>query len=479
MTLLRRGIKRLSALFCAALLLLHLGAYPLRARATAGALAAVRAAVTVSAFLMACGIYPYVSEDGQSFGEWGAQSLSDLWGQYVNSFEGGQLPSGGTVETFNQIKSFVVGNTLAIASGTWETLRGFASWIVQKFKVQDNQTGVELSSLPDNISYVPFIPAENILPKSSLLQTSQNIFFGIRGGDTSLPRVKVCRGYAEKGWQYANLVFGVVSDNSYPGAVVEYRTRRNDYGNVIDPDNAELSTNWGSLRYRNSDYPSVVYFALGGQAPDEALSFGAVPSFDTVADTMAFLGGQSAEGTSAVTVDTTTVAPLEPLPADTPYGGLAVSGVGVSPTATAVKDVIETGVTDREKPVVRPVEVEVGAGTEVDGETGEVTENPVVITPGDVVLPASDYQVPGLSGVFPFSLPWDIYRIYSALNAEPVRPEWDVTVYIPVLDIQVPMHIGFPEDVAPAVDNFMSLARKLILIFLCVLTLVGVRNLIR
>lgn len=497
MILLRRGIKRLFALLCAALLILNLALYPFRARATAGALAAVGAAATVSAFLMACGIYPYVTEEGKSFGEWGAESLYDLWTQYVDSFEGGNLPSGGTAETFNQIKSFVVGNTLAIASGTWEMLRGFASWIVSKFALEDNLNSVQLGqsySGKERLTYFSEYPSkDDLLESGTLLGKRAHITNFSQPESDDVEESIIAGSYVHP---YTYSAFCYLTDYTVrPYAIVEISSSEYDsipkdtaVENVvraIGKGSPSKVTMWkNTFTSADDTYYYLSVSITGSYYLDRSTAIASgshyylpelnLPVYDTFDDFVrAVLGLVGTTDFAGIFADTTTVSPLEALPADTPWGGLSVQGTS-NPAGT-----VEQGVIDREKPVVRPVEIEIGAGTDVDSETGEVTENLVVITPGDVVLPASDYQVPGLSSVFPFSLPWDIYRIYSALNTEPVRPEWDVTIYVPILEIQVPMHIGFPEDVAPAVDNFMSLARELILVLLCVLTLIGVRNLIR
>lgn len=433
--------KRVLAFLCAALLIFNLALYPLRARATAGVLVAAGAAITVSAFLMACGIYPYV-EDGQSFGEWGAESLYDLWGQYVSSFEDGQLPSGGTVETFNQIKSFVVGNTLAIASGTWEMLRGFASWIVEKFKVQDNQTGVQLGVTITGRYEVPIISSASI---SDLRNQGVYIF---KQGTTKYNLGSLDSGY------YMAYVYVSGSTSVYALRVF---TRNTSNVNVVYL--ANLSNSYVDDVTIVRDYGKDYSY---GQVSTSAMSTYVLdlPIYDTNDEAVAAIFG--AEATfSGILADTTTITPLEPLPADTPWGGLSV---GTSnPVGT-----VEQGVTDRTKPVVRPVEVEIGSGTDVDSETGEITENPVVITPEDVVPTVAALSPPAsfLSALqtavmtkFPFCLPFDLFKILQAFYVTPEAPVFSLSFHDPFSnsDFSITVDLSPWDEVAAVVRNFEAM----------------------
>ena len=447
--------KRVSAFLCAALLILNLALYPLRACAMAGALTAVGAAVTVSAFLMACGIYPYVSDEGQSFGEWGAQSLYDLWGQYVDSFEGGQLPSGGTVETFNQIKSFVVGGTLAIASGTWEMLRGFASWIVEKFKIQDNQTAAQLgeftSGFPELYNNSGSFPtAQFMLQNGTYVGLAGSVPWYLMAnkttGATCAMNVSPWGGY-----QLYVLTKQATSGNTHP-----YLMKGNAVQTVTE---ALEKKTW---TYGGNTYTYYITELTRWQGFSDI----SIPAFDSFGSLLkAYFGiDDSLTSFAGVHADTTTVAPLEPLTADTPWGGLSVPVQdALNPAGT-----VEQAVTDREKPVVRPVEVEIQQGTDVDTETGEITENPVVVSPEDVVPTVAALSPPAsfisalqttMTTKFPFCLPFDLFKILQAFYVAPEAPVFSLSFHDPFSnsDFSIRVDLSPWDEVAAVVRNFEAM----------------------
>lgn len=458
-----RFLKRVSAFLCAALLILNLALYPLRARAMAGALTAVGAAVTVSAFLMACGIYPYVSDEGQSFGEWGAQSLYDLWSQYVETLEA--PPNGGTTqEAFNNIKSFVVGGTLAIASGTWETLRGFASWIVSHFSLTDNQTGVQLGVVSGAGLAVPFVSASydfsggagyDFIAENGVYACNHSVFLLAFSGFSGASAFYV----RESGGIYLMLL-----SLSNPSSSVKacYLDRNNKY--TISMSSTLKQVTVDGLTYDVYGYGSYLIQVVAGSVPDGQIVY------DTKLQALrAFLGlGGSQETFSGVTADTTKVSALPALPADMPWGGLSVPEAGAVPTADALQDVIETGVVDRQKPVVRPVEVEIGTGTEVDSETGEITENPVVITPEDVVPTVAALSPPAsflqtlqttMTTKFPFCLPFDLFKILQAFYVAPEAPVFSLSFHDPFSngDFSITVDLSPWDEVAAVVRNFEAM----------------------
>ena len=178
-----------------------------------------------------------------------------------------------------------------------------------------------------------------------------------------------------------------------------------------------------------------------------------------------------------ITVTTTTISVPESLPTGTDWGGLTIGGAGDFSLPTlgeVVKDVIQS-VTDGDRPLIGRVPVTISPDIVIN-EKGELARKEVTVE--NIPLVASNYML-DVTSKFPFSLPWDIYRVLNVLNATPTRPEWDVNVYVPILDVHVPFHIGIPDEVSEDVDAFMSLWRGFLLILMCVGTLIFIRNLIR
>lgn len=479
-----RGVfKRLCALALALVLLV--GAATVPARATAGVLATVAGAAVVSAWLMACGIYPYVTQDGQSFGEWGAGELRDLWNSYIDSFVDGQAPSGATKETFDKISGFVTGKTIAIAKGAWSGLRAFTNWIINKFSVTDNQTGVQLSSyslpgidgvyrmrqLPTGISSVA--KEDVVLYGSASVQHSNGYAWYL------------CAGSGYDIYTFCNVSGSTIVEtniSTYAGALyyaVSYNASTGVYDNssfrsvriashYSFVDGIYTYSGYRTLTNYSSSSWSVGYpQSVSGNFNDIAKPY----SKRVITDT-----GQEVVS-SAVIADTTTVSVPAELPETATYGGLTIPDA-ISGTAPAITDVIEQGVTEREKPIVRPTVVEIAEGIEVDAETGEIiSDKPVVVDESSIPLEVAAYQAPlsGLSSLFPFSIPWDIVRIFQALDAEPRFPlqDFSLTLDVPWLWGDAPPTVSFSLDSFPAkvqqtMDDVAAIVRAFLLIIACI-----------
>ena len=115
-------------------------------------------------------------------------------------------------------------------------------------------------------------------------------------------------------------------------------------------------------------------------------------------------------------------------------------------TPEKVEQIIQQGVMLREKPVVRPVEVTVATGTDVDTETGAVTGEDTGVTIDvdtleEQYIPAvSELSVPQafldsiavtMQSKFPFCLPFDAMRILQAFAKEPETPVFSLSVHDP------------------------------------------------
>lgn len=419
----RKLRKTVDRLFCGVLAALVLFAsVTAPARAAAGTLAAIAGATVVASFLMASGIYPFVTEDGQSFGEWGAGQLRDLWNSYIDSFSGGQTPSGGTKETFDKISGFITGKTIAIASAFWTELRAFANWIVSEFSVTDNQTGVELVLSPVG----DFLPNFN---GSSASITPEEVFsvsfpvFSFNAGTwgygfltCNFPhKTLFCLVRSSPNASYVAYAFTASEPSSTSQAYVFRSVLQ------LNQQTGYLQSSPWSFSYRRN---YIYYTPSMGSYGDTLIAD--VPVFSTLDDALSYAEIVLLdEFPSGVTVDTTKVSVPDELPETATHGGLTIPD-SLAPTAPAIEAVIEQGVTDRTQPAVIPTVVEIPADVEITDD-GTITENPVVVIPemalpsvADLSLPAS--VIASFKTKFPFCLPWDVMAFFQPLSVTPQAP---------------------------------------------------------
>lgn len=476
MTRFKRGSRRFSAGLCALLMVASLVAFPLRARAMSVALEAAGLALTVTAFLNLAGIYPFDTES--SFGDWSEGGLADLIQQYNDT---------APVIPINEetIHSYLYYGTAILTHNAYQALRMFVSWIKDTFSLADNQEAVEIGSLELNSEYLPYssVAGTNI---SILLQYGKKIGETVSGDDflAYTRRDDSCILPMQYIDESGDLCVILVSP--FKNAVVVW-----GFSSGASISNGQLSDfAWSNP---NPAEFSTLYFQglfnVRGLLHSVIPDIPALTQFDVYNIYQTYYGYSSSDAFFGVVADIATVSVPPELPVETEYIGLSVTpgtveGVGEI-TPYAVERIIQQGVTDRERPVVTPVEVEVATGTDIDTDTGVITQNPVVVeVPDSVAIQGAveiapptinsdphSWEIPDLNTVFPFSIPWDIFNIYSALNAEPVRPSFSASILIPVLNVQVPFEIAVPDSLSEQVDAFAALFRKLLLVVLCVGTL--------
>lgn len=461
--------RRVSAF---ALSFLLLSASVLPASASSGQLQTVGWAETVSSFLMASGIYPFESDEETGYQEWSVSSLKALWDEFLDD-------TSQVAYDIVDLTGSLVKGIIAIASGRWSVLREFATWIVSKYSVTDNQSGVELGEMlyyflpvPSNAYYGP---SGTAITQDSYSWNSSNglhVFTDANGNigrysvDYNTQKAVVFASPSTESDGSVSYLLVVVSPSG--GRMIStlplYGTTQTTV--IIQGVFSGLQSPYDTLyfaRYTNHIYVSSSA-VLAPNIPVVNFSDGLSKAFDY------FNTGSDGSFFQGVTANTTTVSIPDALPEGEDFGGLVVAGAGANVTLEQLQTIIQTAVTESLQPLVTPVGVVVAPSVDLT-PGGEIVETPVEITPGDIPLQSSDYSVPNLTSVFPFSIPWDIMSIYSALNAEPVRPSFDANVYIPVLDTHVPFHIGVTDETADAVDNAMALWRNMLLILLCVGTL--------
>lgn len=416
-------LKRGSALLAALLLIFHLVTYPVRAASVI--LPAAGLALTVTAFLNLAGIYPFDTES--SFGDWSEGGLADLIQRYNDTNPAIQLNG----ETLH---AYLYGGTAILTHNTYVALRNFVQWLKDTFSLTDNQEGVEIGSASlQKIVY----GAKNVVPEGALHASYYGYDYFVWGTEDGVyPFVSpVSAGSAT----YRIWALRISPRPSYDSGLYWSRVDLPISGSIL------LNFN-SSASFVSDDY--VV------SCSNLSFSFSQVsdfPVFESYLDAIASLDA----GAVGVTADTSTVSVPPELPAEQEYIGLAISPGTVSGADTpatamtpqAVERIIQQGVTERERPVVTTTEVEIAPGVDVDGTTGAVTENPVVITPDtaieEIVPSVSELTAPQtfldslattMQTKFPFCLPFDIMRLASAFRAEPVAPVIALTFHDPFTD---------------------------------------------
>lgn len=448
--------KRVSAFLCVVVLILDLALFPIRARAAGvGALAAVAGVTVLSAYLMASGVYPYIPEAGQSLTEWttdNLQSLLDKYNAYLISVgKSYQIVLNGATPT---VKGYLTQGVIMIANDVWAKLREFVTWLQSEYALTDNQTGVELGTVA-TMGVLPVLTsftAADIIANGSFVayRTDWNSAPMYAATNTNGIYIGNVGGY---------MYVGGLADNAQTGNVYTVVRRYQSSGsNSVSVQSVNAGSN-SAVSYKGYSLHVVHYewSSYNDYANSE------VPVYASLSDYYDVIVGATDSG--KLEVDTATVSPPAALPADTPWGGLAVEGAGAAMSPAAVEDVIGSAITDRAKPVVRPVEVEIQQGTEVDAETGEVAENPVVITQDDVIPAVSELIMPGsvidtiVSGMqtkFPFCLPFDIMRIAQAFVVPPSAPVISLTFHDPFSDSDYTISVDLsPWDEVAAVVRML------------------------
>lgn len=455
-------LKRFLSIICAFAIVAHIAVYPTRSRAVelaaGAALTAVGFTTCVLAFLNAAKIYPYNTSTG-TYEEWEESSLEGLISDYNSSPSGLSSPING-----NTIRGYIAAGTICIVHNSWTILRQFASWIVSEFGLSDNQSSVSLGSGGRFLAVVPEISISALAAGGIIIGTIDGASaYGGALMDGVLVVVKVSSSrksltfYSSSAPPASSVYAGILPsiDSTYI---------------ISSTSNSPSSYSYnGKVFYVSSASVLSGSFASSGAGIlvlDNSISQGA----ERQAIYEAFYG-ESAE--DSITVDTGEISIPEELPEDKGWGGLAVAGAlaGIAGGLAEILKILQKGVGDRVKPAVTPVDVSIAEGTEVVDETGEVIQD-VVITPDFVDFSPETFQIPDLTGVFPFSIPWDIIRIYQAFDSEPRRPEWHADL-IPADTLypgQPAFHvdIALPAQLSERFDEVAAMVRAFMLVIACI-----------
>lgn len=446
--------KRILALCLASVILANAIICPPRAKAVSlagAALTAVGFTACVLAFLNASHVYPYNAGSG-TYEQWEEDSLQGLITDYNSDTSNAAYPLTG--ET---VRGYVTGGTICLLHNSWTVLRNFALWIVSKFGLTDNQTGVQLGVASTYLPYFASAPTAGQLRADGLYLTYDDysytqIWVGGAVSDASAYMVGT-------GPQYQ-----ITYVSATQGSAVYYTNQGRLDSDIVGP-----LTLTGTYLLSGATY----YYTQSTRITDRGVGFfSAVPIVATLADAIADYASYTAN-VAGMTVDTGAVSIPDELPEDKDWGGLAVAGglAGIAGGLAAILDILRQGVGDRTQPAVTPVDVTIAEGTEVVDETGEVIQD-VVIGPEFIDFSPGEFEMPDLTGVFPFSIPWDLVRIFSALDAPPQRPEYHADL-IPAGTLypgQPAFHVDIvlPESLGDRFDNVAFMIRMFLLVITCI-----------
>lgn len=435
--------KRIPVVIVSLVLLLHFAVYPVARARAAAVLPAVGAAITVAAFLNAFGIFPYNAGD-TTFGEWGAQNLADLWEQYV-------VDTGIQTTAFNAIKAFVIGNVLAYPKVTWQSLREFVQWIVDKFSVTDNQSGIILGS-SDSLYKMPFNTAVAVAGYGNTLH---RLFVTVNSASDDVYGAWI---YSEPAFRF--FLFSTSSFSASFFSDVSY------FDGVYNGINYKYAYSSGSGSVVSVTHDSSLASSVR-LVPLDIPIFDSSYTFEDVVSV--FLS--SISDSPVVVADTSTVSVPGELNPDSVFAGLRVSGLPAQTTIDAVEDAIEQGVQVRAQPVVELTEVELGEGTVVDTETGAITQNPGAVIEGEIAetVPGVDAFTPPQSFIdtminavrtkFPFCIPFQIFEIIEAFVVPPSAPVISLTFHDPFTDADYAVSVDLSpwDEVAAVVRQFETM----------------------
>lgn len=448
--------------------------------ATRAALPALGWRDTVAAWLMTSGIYPTMTEDDPSFGGWADDRVVSLWNEFVD-FVGDSTQA--TLEDLHNISSYLVDGVMTISKGKWGQLRSFTQFLRDKYALRDNQEGVQIGRIDD----VVLIPSYSVAPTAQQLQDS-GIVLASNFSDSS--RVLYALMYPPVTGFTGTIVSVRDASGSYSNYYVLFEDQygSNDYAvyyvSNTNGSFGSVSRGWNKNRYYDNAGNILFRYCRMGQHYQNLVGTGDftdVPKFENEESAFIYFLDLINNGNpfSGITANTTVVNTPAALPETSDYGGIRIAGTGEAVTVEALQELIQEAVIEGLQPIISVVGVDLAPDININPDNGDITQDPIEITPDNIPMTQSDYMIPQLHTRFPFSIPWDVFNVLNALNAEPQRPYWDVSLTLPGLfgeDIQIPFTIGVKDDspVAVPMDRTAAVIRAFVLVLLCVGTLLVV-----
>lgn len=420
---------------------------------------------TVAAWLMASGIYPTMTEDDTSFGGWADDRVVSIWSEFVD-YVGDSTQA--TLEDLYNISSYLVDGVMTISKGRWGQLRNFTQFLRDKYALQDNQEGVKIQ-----LNQISGAKLPTLDDNATAVQVKEAGWKADRQGSAFWYYAHVgtadtyCFFYGNKTRPYR--FFFSLSANQ-----VELATYNGD--GLVRESLSQTYTYGNYTLYAN--YHSIVNAGSYIDGETTGLFFENIMDGLEYYESKGVFDGATISDDSLI-VDTTIVNTPAALPAESDYGGIRIAGTGEAVTVEALQELIQEAVIEGLQPIINVVGVDLAPDININPDNGDITQDPIEITPDNIPMTQSDYMIPQLHTRFPFSIPWDVFNVLNALNAEPQRPYWDVSLTLPGLfgeDVQIPFTIGVKDDspVAAPMDRTAAVIRAFVFVLLCVGTLLAV-----
>ena len=356
----------------------------------AGVVGTVVGSCVIAAFLSACGIH---------IGNSSGQSLGDVLAPYIQDFmEDHANQDMYDITDVTASISSAYKSTIMIAADTWVKLCVFADWLVDKFGIVDNETGGVLTLAGEGIVYwEPYATDHDNWPSKSTINST-----GFFVGKTDYGDMRVIA-------RYSGLF--VARGGNY----LVFMSERSDNGFFFSRVNETGRGSWSANKNQsNGIYYTDGYFDMKSFSSD-------LPVYPSVQAAVAdFVNISGSDGVSLDYSSSSISVPAE-LAQDVDYAGIAIPGIGELSTAAEVTAAIESAVAT-------------GTMADVQAQVISVTE-----TMTDTLVIAEDIDSMGLPALgaaltsrFPFSIPWDIHRIFSVFNVPMKTPRFEVDFFAPI-----------------------------------------------
>lgn len=392
----RCRLRRVSAFVIAIIMCSQLSA---RAIVPAIAVAGVAAPAVISAFLAACGIYLYdKGQEGSADGTYG--KVVELWGEFRDWYTQ-QFPS--SPEPPTDFNGFVTLGGIYLSAKVFDLLSQFARWIKDKYSLGDNDDvnmgeGIGNYLIYGTSTYVGVTVDGNDVYITRLTDDTISLQFGV--------------------WLDGSRTFFCFAsaDGSVTPVGLEITVGNNGFG--VSTQRRQYVYELLLLDYGHTNTYQVL--------DNIAVGIPVLSAYSNTPEVRQEIISGAGAGRDDVGVRTGVISIPQVIPDDAEAGGIYIPGVTDSTTPAEVEEIIEQSVITGEYPSIRPVPVEIQDGVTVT-DNG-VEPGAIVIGSAQVPVPVTAYQIPDLNTVFPFCIPWDIYRIFLALNAEPRAPVFSFTL---------------------------------------------------
>lgn len=398
--------------------------------------------IGLTAYLGAHGIYLSANADMQSFSDF-TLGLDSYWDDFARA-------AGEGISNLADMSVSLVRGGLALTKKQWDLYARFGRWLIDKFKLQDNQSDVELKE-DSVVSDSPYL-SNSALAIGDGYYSGSSRNYSFTDGNISISAEGSI--YAFYGNHYRN-TYQIILYNS--GSAVY----RGDL--VLDGDG--YSTRDGLVLAPGEYYQSRIY--ISGNFSSAMLQVdGNTITPPAPPDTPS----EPEPDNNALIVDTGVIQTPEDIPEDA-TGGDSVGGIlipalgaGLGGAAGAVGGTIASAVMSGTLPDIdlSPADVKVSPDVQVDSD-GRIRPADIDINASDIFLDSGNYMLADLKDYFPFSIPWDLMAFVAGFRADPETPVVDFVLDMPgdITDIDIRV------DLSPW-DSVAALCREGMYVLFCI-----------